>query len=155
MKQELLHWEDFAVGQTLSYGSKKVTREEIIEFAREFDPQPFHVDDEAAAQTLFGGLVASGWHTSGMFMRMMVDGLLVRSTSMGSPGIDSLRWLLPVRPGDVLSVRQEVLRKVRHPRRDNIGFVDSRFEVLNQHDEVVLRAESSGMFVVRHPEAKR
>jgi acyl dehydratase len=148
-----LHWEDFKVGETLTYGSKTVTREEIIEFARQYDPQPFHIDEDAAAKSPFGGLIASGWQSNGFFMRMMVDHVLNRSTSMGSPGVKSLRWLKPVRPGDTLTVRHETLRKARHPRRAELGFVDNRLEMVNQHGEVVTRMESSGMFLLRHPEA--
>ncbi|TAM10757.1 MAG: MaoC family dehydratase [Nevskiaceae bacterium] len=147
------YWEDFHPGETLSYGEKRVTREEIVEFAREFDPQPFHLDDAAGAATHFGGLVASGWQSCGFAMRMLVDHVLRDSTSMGSPGVKSLRWLKPVRPGDTLHMHQTTLSTARHPHRRDIGFVNSRFEMLNQHDAVVLRMESGGMFLLRHPEA--
>lgn len=153
MTEDKLHWEDFEPGNSFSYGRKTVTREEILVFAREFDPQPFHLDDHAASQSHFGGLVASGWQTGAFCMRLIVDNVLSRSTSMGSPGITSLRWLVPVRPGDTLTVRQTILRKTRHPRRPEMGFVDSRFEALNQNIQVVLRMESAGLFRLRHPAA--
>lgn len=146
-----LYWEDFRPGETATYGEKHVTRAEIIAFAEEFDPQPFHLDDAAATATHFGGLVASGWQSCGFLMRMLVDNVLCRAASMGSPGVQALRWLRPVRPGDVLSVRQKTLARTRHPRRPELGFVDSTFEMLNQDRKVVLRMRSSGLFLVRDP----
>jgi len=94
------YFEDFAPGQDIDLGTRTVTEEEIVTFAREYDPQPFHVDRDAAAHSIYGGVIASGWHTCGMMMRMVVDGLLKRSASMGSPGLDGVRWLAPVRAGD-------------------------------------------------------
>ena len=94
------YFEDFVVGQTIPVGTRTVTEEEIIVFAKQFDPQPFHVDPEAAAKSMFGGIIASGWHTCGMIMRLMVDGFLNESTSLGSPGVDEVRWIKPVRGGD-------------------------------------------------------
>src|SRR5579859_3157513 len=99
------YFEDFAVGHTLELGSYTITREEILAFARQFDPQPFHTDEEQAKASLYGGLIASGWHTASIFMRLLVDGLLNDTASMGSPGVDELRWLRPVRPGDTLRAR--------------------------------------------------
>ena len=97
-----LYFEDFELGRVYELGSVDVTEADILEFARRFDPQPFHVDPEAARQSVFGGLIASGWHTGAMWMRLYVDSLLDGAASMGSPGIEELRWLAPVRPGDTL-----------------------------------------------------
>ncbi|HEV7814932.1 MAG TPA: MaoC family dehydratase, partial [Janthinobacterium sp.] len=102
--QRYWYFEDFAAGQELRLGQRHVTEEEIIAFASAFDPQPFHVDHEAAAQSIFKGVIASGWHTCSMMMRLVVDQLLSRSSSMGSPGLDSVRWIKPVRAGDTLSL---------------------------------------------------
>ncbi len=153
MADDKRYWEDFQPGEVLTYGARTLDRDEIIEFARQYDPQPFHTDEAAAADSVFGGLIASGWQTCSLMMRMLVDNELRHSSSMGSPGVKSLRWLKPVRPGDTLSVRRTTLRKARHPRRAELGFVDSRFEVINQRSEVVLRMESSGLFLLREPQA--
>lgn len=146
------YWEDFQAGEVFTYGARTVDRDEITEFARQYDPQPFHTDDAAATNSVYGGLIASGWLTCCLLMRMLVDNELRHSSSMGSPGVKKLRWLKPVRPGDTLSVRRTTLHKARHPRRPELGFVDSRFEAINQHGEVVLRMESSGLFLLREPQ---
>ena len=148
---EKLHWEDFTVGHVFEFGDKLVSAEEIIRFARDFDPQPFHLDDEAAKQSLFGGLCASGWHTCAMAMRMMCDHVLNRATSLGSPGIDNIRWLKPVRPGDRLRVRLVVLDARPSASRPAVGLVRTRWELLNQHNEEVMQMESNGMFGRRAP----
>jgi acyl dehydratase len=148
-----IHFEDFDVGASLSLGSRQVDRDEVVAFAREFDPQPFHVDEAAAQATMFGGLIASGWHTCAMVMRMMVDSVLGRAASLGSPGIEQLRWLAPVRPGDTISARVTVLDKRVSKSRPNLGLARFRWEVENQHGEPVLTMESTGMFVVRRPQA--
>jgi acyl dehydratase len=131
-KAPLQFWEDFPVGQVRDFGGMAVSREAVLAFAQQFDPQPFHVDDEAARGSLFGGLCASGWHTCAMAMRMMCDGYLLDSASLGSPGIDNLRWLKPVFPGDTLSVRMEVL--------------DARPMASKQHGQPVMTMEGWGMF---------
>ena len=138
--------EDFAVGQT--YGSGRLTVEEarIRTFAAEFDPQPFHMDEAAAAETLLGGLAASGWHTCALFMRMMCDGWFGATASMGSPGVDSLKWLRPVRPGDVLSGRSLVLDTRGSQSRPDRGFVRFRHEVFNGRGELVMVLENPIMF---------
>lgn len=141
-----LYWEDFPAGSVREFGSTHVTREAVIAFAREFDPQPFHLDDAAAAGSLFGRLSASGWHTCAMMMRMTVDEYLRNSSSLGSPGIESLRWLKPVYPGDTLSVRLEVLESRPMTSKPGVGLTRSRWEVLNQQREVVLSMEGWGMF---------
>jgi len=126
-----------------------VSREAVLAFAQQFDPQPFHVDDEAARGSLFGGLCASGWHTCAMAMRMMCDGYLLDSASLGSPGIDNLRWLKPVFPGDTLSVRMEVLDARPMASKPHVGLLRSRWEVRNQHEQPVMTMEGWGMFLRR------
>jgi len=123
-----------------------VSREAVLAFAQQFDPQPFHVDDEAARGSLFGGLCASGWHTCAMAMRMMCDGYLLDSASLGSPGIDNLRWLKPVFPGDTLSVRMEVLDARPMASKPHVGLLRSGWEVRNQHGQPVMTMEGWGMF---------
>ncbi len=140
------HFEDFAVGQVYELGTREITREQIIAFAREFDPQPFHVDEEAAKDTAFGGLIASGWHTASIYMRCYADALLAGSASMGSPGVDELRWLVPVRPGDTLSSRCTVTDVRPSSRRADRGTVFLLSEVRNQRGEVVLSMTARGLF---------
>ncbi|MBE0547948.1 MAG: MaoC family dehydratase [Rubrivivax sp.] len=140
------YWEDFPAGHRMDFGGMPVSREAVIEFARQFDPQPFHLDDEAARGTLFGRLSASGWHTCAMAMRMMCDAYLLESASLGSPGIDNLRWLKPVFPGDVLRLRMEVLEARPMASKPHVGLVRSSWEMRNQHDEPVLTMEGWGMF---------
>ena len=139
-------WEDFTVGRVMALGSTTVTREATLDFARQFDPQPFHLDDAAAEASLFGKLSASGWHTCAMAMRMMCDDYLLESSSLGSPGIDNLRWVKPVFPGDTLCVRLTVLQARPMNSRPHVGLVQSQWEVLNQHREIVLTMTGWGMF---------
>ena len=145
-----LHWEDFPVGSTREFGALRVTREEVLEFAAKFDPQPFHLDDAAAKKSLFGRLSASGWHTCAMTMRMTVDAVLSQSTSLGSPGLDNLRWQKPVYPDDVLSVRLTTIDARPMASRPEVGLVLSTWETLNQHGDVVLQMQGWGMFKRRH-----
>ena len=140
------YWEDFPVGHVREFGAMPVTREAVLAFATQFDPQPFHLDDVAAQASLFGKLSASGWHTCAMVMRMMCDEYLLESSSLGSPGIDSLRWTKPVFPGDTLSVRLTTLEARPMASRPNVGLVLSKWEVLNQHREGVLTMQGWGMF---------
>lgn len=148
------YFEDLEVGGVSRFGSYKVTREEVIEFASKYDPQPFHLDDEAAAKTHFGRLSASGWHTCAMTMAMMVENLKAnRQAGLGSPGMDSLRWKKPVYPGDTLRVETELLEKRRSASRPELGLFKSRVQVFNQNDEVVLEMTSNGMIEVREPGA--
>ena len=150
----MLFYEDLEIGSRQSFGAYEVTREEVIEFASRYDPQPFHLDDEAAAQTHFGKISASGWHTGSMTMRMMVDNMEVnRQAGLGSPGIDKLRWVKPVYPGDTLRVETEILGKRRSKSRPEMGLFQSRSRTFNQNDEVVLEMESTGLIRVRDPEA--
>ncbi len=141
-----LYWEDFPVGHRMAFGAMPVTREAIVDFARQFDPQPFHVDEQAGADSLFGALCASGWHTCAMAMRMLCDGYLLDAASLGSPGMENLRWLKPVYPGDTLSVRLEVLQARPMASRPEVGLTRMQWEVLNQHGEPVLAMEGWGMF---------
>jgi acyl dehydratase len=145
------YWEDFPVGSVREFGAMPVTREAVLAFASQFDPQPFHLDDAAAEASLFGRLSASGWHTCAMAMRMMCDGYLLSSASLGSPGIDNLKWHKPVYPGDTLSMRITVLDARPMGSRPGIGLIRSRSEVLNQHGEVVQSMEGWGMFRRRDP----
>ena len=131
------YWDDFAPGWTYESGSRTLGAEEIKRFAREYDPQVFHTDEEAAKATPFGGLIASGWQTCGVMMRLMCDGYLVESACLGSPGLEELRWLKPVRPGDALRLRSTVLEQTPSQKHANRGTVKFRWEVLNQDGEVV------------------
>jgi acyl dehydratase len=140
------YFEDFEVGRVREFGRCEVTREAVLEFATRFDPQPFHLDDAAAARSLFGRLAASGWHTAAMAMRMMCEGYLLESASLGSPGVDKLSWPAPVYPGDVLTMRSTVLESRPSASRPEMGLVRSLSEVLNQHGVVVLRMEGLGFF---------
>lgn len=139
------YFEDFAAGEELPFGPHTVTRAEIVAFAAEFDPQPFHLDERAAVNTMLGGLAASGWHTCALFMRMVALGWLNDSASMGSPGIDSLKWRRPVRPGDVISGRTIVLETRASQSRPDRGFLRVRHEVVNGHGEAVMLVEHSIM----------
>ncbi|WP_375390665.1 MaoC family dehydratase [uncultured Sphingomonas sp.] len=146
------YFEDIAVGATARFGSYAVTREEATDFARRFDPQPFHLSDEAAAQTHFGRLSASGWHTCAMTMAMLVENLKDhQEAGLGSPGIDALRWLKPVYPGDTLRVESEVLEKRRSTSRPDMGIYKSRVTVFNQDDVAVMTMVSNGLIRTRTP----
>ena len=150
----MIHYEDLVVGETEEFGAYEVTREEVIEFASKYDPQPFHVDDEAAAETYFGRLSASGWHTAAMTMRMMVDNFSQKQrASLGSPGIDELRWLKPVYPGDTLSVTSELIEKRRSKSRPEMGIMRAESTTWNQHGEAVMTLVSNGLIKVRDPNA--
>jgi len=144
-------WEDFTVGRVIPLGSKAVTRDETLAFAAQFDPQPFHLDDAAAEASLFKRLSASGWHTCAMTMRLMCDGYLNDSAGLGSPGVDELRWLKPVYPGDTLSAEMTVLEARVMKSKPHVGLVLSRWRVSNQDGEDVMTMQGWGMFAVRHP----
>ena len=142
--------EDLAVGQTASFGAYRVTREEVLEFARKYDPQPFHLSDEAAAQTHFGRLSASGWHTCAMVMAMVVENLKAnRQAGLGSPGIDMLKWLKPVYPGDTLRCETEILEKRVSASRPDMGIYKSLMRVFNQDDVMVMTFVSNGLVQTR------
>ena len=145
------YWEDFKVGDRAPMGERTVDRDEVIAFATAYDPQPFHIDENAARRSMFDGLIASGWHTVAMVMRMMVDSYLNESASLGSPGVDNVRWLKPVRPGDRIRAQREVMETRASKSRPDMGLVRTRWEVFNQNDELVMTMEGLGMFTRRHP----
>jgi acyl dehydratase len=143
------YFEDFAPGDVAEVGPVTVSEQEIVEFASRFDPQPFHIDPEAARTSPFGGLIASGWHTTALFMGMFVRGVLLDSASLGSPGVDELRWTAPVRPGDTLTGRStvtEVRPSSKEPRR---GTVFTANEVFNQDGTLVMSFRARGFFARR------
>jgi acyl dehydratase len=144
-----LAFEDFEAGQRMSFGPRVLTREEIIAFAREWDPQPFHLDEAAAARSPFGGLIASGWQTAALCMRLVVDGLLAGSTSMGSPGLDELKWLKPVRPGDALSVEVAILEVTPSRSKPDRGSVQLSYRCTNQKGETVMTMVARVLFLRR------
>jgi acyl dehydratase len=151
MQMHKYYWEDFHVGDTSPMGEVVIDRDEVIEFASRYDPQPFHIDEEAAKQSMYSGLIASGWHTVSLVMRMMVDSYLRHSASLGSPGVDNVRWLKPVRPGDRIRAQRLVLESRASASRPNMGVVKTRWEVYNQDDELVMTMEGYGMFERRNP----
>jgi acyl dehydratase len=144
-----LHWEDFQPGAVAIYGPRLVTREEIVAFAAEFDPQPMHLDEAAASATMLGGLSASGWHICCLLMRMIADGFLHESNSMGAPGVDEVRWLKPLRPGTQIRVRATVLDKRASGSRPEMGFVKFFYEVLDEQDAVLTTLVCSMMIARR------
>lgn len=147
------YWEDLFVGRVIELGPRQVAREEIIEFAKRYDPQPFHTDEDAAKDSIYGGLVASGWHTCAMMMRMLYDSVLVRAASLGSPGVDAVRWLKPVRPGDTLRARMTIVEARASSSKPDRGTIRSKWEVFNQNDELVMTMEGVGMYRRRNVEA--
>ncbi len=144
-----LYLEDFIPGHAFELGSRAIERAEIVAFAEAYDPQDFHLDDAAAAGSIYGGLIASGWQTACVFMRLFVDGLLVRAAAMGSPGIDELRWLQPVRPGDQLAGRVEVLAVRPSRSKPDRGIVQLRCLMSNQDDAAVLTFIANVLFARR------
>jgi acyl dehydratase len=147
-------FEDFTVGDVDEFGQYTIGRDEIIAFAQQFDPQPFHTDEAAAKQHPFGGLIASGWQTAGICMRLAVDRFLgPDSGSLGSPGVDELRWHKPVRPGDTLRMRTAVLVVTPSRSKPDRGVVRIRYEILNQQRETVMSMIAIGMFARRAIEA--
>ena len=147
----LWHHEDFAIGETLTLGSRRVTKAEIIAFARAYDPQPIHLDEESAKHSMVGGLCASGFHTCGLLMRILCDEILNRSTSLGSPGVDAVKWLIPVRPDDTLSARLTCTEKRNLSSRPDVGISKMLFELLNQHNAVVMSWNSTQFMRRRSP----
>ena len=145
------YWEDFEVGQVRQMGTVTPTREETMAFARQFDPQPFHLDDEAAKASVFGGLSASGWHTCSMAMRLMVTNFLQETSSLGSPGLESLKWPRPVFPGDTLRLQQTILETKPMGKRPDVGMVRTLWEMFNQNGDKVLHMDGWGIFRRRTP----
>jgi acyl dehydratase len=146
-----LHWEDFQPGAVTVYGPRLVTREEIVAFAAEFDPQPMHLDEAAASATLLGGLGASGWHICCLLMRIIADGFILDSSSMGGPGVDEVRWLKPLRPGTSIRVRTTVLDTRASGSRPEMGLVKFLFEVIDQTDVTLTTLSTTLMFGRRAP----
>jgi len=149
-----LHWEDFERGAVAVYGPRLVTREEIVAFAAEFDPQPMHLDEAAGAATLLGGLAASGWHSCSLLMRMICDGFVLNSTSMGAPGIDEVKWLKPLRPGTNVRVRATVLDVRESRSRPELGLVKFHFEMLDDAGAILTALATTLMFGRRSPGAR-
>lgn len=147
----MLHYtfEDFTVGQVIDCGSRLMTAEEIVAFATQFDPQPFHVDAEAGKRSIYGSLIASGWHTVSLAMRMACDTYLIGSTSAGSPGVDDIRWLRPVRPGDTIRMQSVIVEVRPSASKPDRGVVVSEWRVFNQHDELAMTTRGMGLFMRR------
>ena len=146
-----LYWEDFSVGEVRDLGQITPTREDIIAFASQFDPQPFHLDEEGGKASIFGGLCASGWHTCAMAMRLMVTNFLHETASLGSPGLENIKWTKPVYPNDTLRLQTTVLETKPMGRRPDVGMTRNLWEMFNQDGEKVLQMEGWGMFRRRHP----
>jgi len=142
----MLYWEDFRPGETDEIGRHTFTEAEIVAFGRQFDPQPFHTDPEAAKASFYGGVIASGWHTCAVGMRLMVEHYIGRAASAGSPGVDNIRWLAPVRPGDTITYRRLILEARPSGSKPGLGLVRSRSEALNQRGETVMTMEGWGLF---------
>ncbi|MFN5510958.1 MAG: MaoC family dehydratase [Burkholderiales bacterium] len=145
-------FEDYVVGETARFGDTRVSEAEVLDFAGRFDPQSFHLDAQAARESIYGGIIASGWHTASMAMRMMVDHYISTQASMGSPGIDELRWLRPVRPGDRLRMQVTVIDSRASQSKPDRGMVQFLQEVLNQDDVTVMTLKGWGMYR-RRPQA--
>jgi acyl dehydratase len=144
------YWiEDFTPGWTFENGPRTLTAAEIVAFAREWDPQAYHTDEARARESPYGGLIASGWQTAGVAMRLMCDGYLLESSCVGSPGIDELKFLKPVRPGDALRFRSTVIEVAPSKTKPNRGTVTFRWEVVNQHGEVALSMLGKQLFLRR------
>jgi acyl dehydratase len=146
-----LHWEDFQPGAVAIYGPRLVTREEIVAFAAEFDPQPMHLDEAAASASMLGGSGASGWHTCCLLMRIIADGFILDSSSMGGPGVEEVRWLKPLRPGTSIRVRATVLDKRASSSRPEMGLVKFLFEVIDEADATLTTLSTTLMFGRRAP----
>jgi len=145
------YWEDFAPGRVFETPARTLSEEDIVRFAREYDPQAFHTDAEAARASPFGGLIASGWQTCGVTMRLMCDGYLLETSCVGSPGLEEVRWLKPVRPGDTLRLLATVIESTPSGRQPNRGTVLFRWDTYNQNGEVVLSMRGRQLFLRRAP----
>jgi acyl dehydratase len=145
------YWEDLTPGRVFETATRTLSEEDIVRFAREYDPQSYHTDAQAARGSPFGGLIASGWQTCGVTMRLMCDGYLLETSCAGSPGLEELRWLKPVRPGDTLRLKSTVLEATPSAKQPNRGTVLFLWETLNQHGEVVLSMRGRQLFLRRAP----
>jgi len=153
MREIKYYWEDMHPGDVRDLGTITPTREEIIAFASQFDPQPFHLDDEAAQASVFGALCASGWHTCSMAMRLIVTNFLHQAASLGSPGLENIKWLKPVLPGDTLRLEHSIIETRPMSKRPDVGLVRTEWNMFNQHGDKVLHMEGWGMFRRRQPAA--
>ncbi|MFC4272845.1 acyl dehydratase [Sneathiella chungangensis] len=144
-----IYFEDIEIGEKTVSKVKEVTKAEILDFARKYDPQPFHIDEEAAKKSIYGGLIASGWHTAAILMRLLVDNMTNKRAGLGSPGFDNLRWIRPVRPGDRLRYESTVIEKRNSVSRPDMGIIKADVKLFNQNDEVVLNFTSIGMVQTR------
>jgi acyl dehydratase len=147
-----LSYEDLEVGKTYVVGSHTFQRDEVVQFAEQFDPQPFHLSEAAGEASMFRGLVASGWHTCSVMMGMLVRNFLKDSTSMGSPGVDEIRWLKPSRVGDTLTMTNTIVSKRVSASKPDRGIVETRWEGHNQHGELMVIVRSKALFGLRNPE---
>ena len=154
-KKYKYYWEDFRVGERLTVGTVGVDKDEVIEFASRYDPQTFHVDEEAARQSIYGGLIASGWHSCALIMRLICDSYMLEAASLGSPGLDNVRWPKPVRPGDTLTAYRTTEESRASKSRPDAGIVKTLWEVENQNGELVMTMSGINLFLRRVPrEAK-
>ena len=145
------YWEDFTQGQVIEFGPRRITRDEIVNFGHEFDPQPFHLDESSAQGTMLGELCASGWHSCCILMRMSADSFVLNSSSMGAPGVDEVLWLKPIKPGDELTLRATVLSTRASNSRPDMGFVNVQLELFNARRERVMSLKAPLMFGRRAP----
>jgi acyl dehydratase len=145
------YWEDFAPGRVFETATRTLSEEDIVRFAREYDPQTYHTDAQAARHSPYGGLIASGWQTAAVGMRLMCDCYLLETSCVGSPGLEELRWLKPVRPGDSLRLRSTVIESTPSGKQANRGTVLFRWEILNQDGEVALMMLGRQLFLRRTP----
>jgi len=152
-ERAIWYFEDYVPGRTADCGSFSISEAQIIAFAKEYDPQPFHTDPVAAASGPFGGLIASGWHTTSQMMRLLVEHFVSPESSLGAAGVDEIRWPKPVRPGDTLHVRATVLETRRSKSKPDRGIVRSLAEVTNQHGETVMRVTAINFVRTRDPRA--
>jgi len=143
------YFEDYETGTVHEFGPVSIAEDKIIEFGRQFDPQVFHTDPQGAKQTVYGGIIASGWHTAGLMMRLFVDHYLSAVASLGSPGVDELRWTQPVRPGDTLTLRVTVSQTTRSRSKPDRGILHSFIEMINQRQEVVMTMKAVNLLLCR------
>ncbi len=149
------YWEDFKVGERIVVGTVGVDRDEVIEFASRYDPQPFHVNEEAAKQSIYGGLIASGWHSCALIMRLICDSYMLEAASLGSPGVENVRWPKPVRPGDTLTAYRTTEESRESRSRPEAGIVKTLWEVENQNGELVMTMSGINLFLRRNPGAAK
>jgi acyl dehydratase len=150
-KEPKYYWEDFKVGERIVVGTVGVDRDEVIEFASRYDPQPFHVDEEAAKKSIYGGLIASGWHSCALIMRLICDSYMLEAASLGSPGVENVRWPKPVRPGDTLTAYRTTEESRESRSRPEAGIVKTLWEVENQNGELVMTMSGINLFLRRNP----